>query len=80
MYVEQLRWLPAIPCPKPMHLPPTHFAFLEEGVFLAKMIKYRFLITFYNTVGICANCHRKLHILNLHEDVAKLEKKLARYK
>ncbi|KUH40971.1 hypothetical protein M2E15_4754 [Bacillus mycoides] len=39
MYVEQLRWLPAIPCPKPIHLPPTHFAFLEEGVFLAKMIK-----------------------------------------
>ncbi len=38
MYVEQLRWLPAIPCPKPIHLPPTHFAFLEEGVFLAKMI------------------------------------------
>ncbi|EOP49077.1 hypothetical protein IKQ_05264 [Bacillus cereus VDM053] len=39
MCVEQLRWLPAIPCPKPMHLPPTNFAFLEEGVFLAKMIK-----------------------------------------
>ncbi|RAN71137.1 hypothetical protein B5P42_30640 [Bacillus sp. SRB_331] len=38
MYVEQLRWLPAIPCPKPIHLPPTHFAFLKEGVFLAKMI------------------------------------------
>ncbi|PEK10664.1 hypothetical protein CN681_10745 [Bacillus toyonensis] len=43
MYVEQLRWLPAIPCPKPIHLLPTHFAFLEEGVFLAKMIKF-----FYN--------------------------------
>ncbi|MES5930139.1 hypothetical protein QCI77_30015 [Bacillus cereus group sp. MG9] len=41
MYVEQLRWLPAIPCPKPIHLPPTHFAFLEEGVFLAKMIKQK---------------------------------------
>ncbi|PEB90722.1 hypothetical protein COF62_19970 [Bacillus toyonensis] len=39
MYVEQLRWLPAMPCTKPIHLPPTHFAFLEEGVFLAKMIK-----------------------------------------
>ncbi len=39
MYVEQLRWLPAISYPKPIHLPPTHFAFLEEGVFLAKMIK-----------------------------------------
>ncbi|WP_217899661.1 hypothetical protein, partial [Bacillus cereus] len=34
-----LRWLLAIPCSKPIHLPPTHFAFLEEGVFLAKMIK-----------------------------------------
>ncbi|MGE1049204.1 hypothetical protein [Bacillus sp. H1m] len=34
----------------------------------------------YNTVGVCTNCHRKLHVLNLHEDVAKLEKKLARYK
>ncbi|WP_217993587.1 hypothetical protein, partial [Bacillus toyonensis] len=33
------RWLPAIPCPKPIHLPSTHLAFLEEGVFLAKMIK-----------------------------------------
>ncbi|OPD56312.1 hypothetical protein BVG01_25245 [Bacillus anthracis] len=40
MYVEQVRWLPAIPCPKPIHLPPTQFAFLEEGVFLAKMINY----------------------------------------
>ncbi|MCU4760214.1 hypothetical protein OCA26_29650, partial [Bacillus cereus] len=46
--VEQLRWLSAIPCPKPIHLLPTHFAFLEEGVFLAKMIKNafsRFFIT-----------------------------------
>ncbi|MGE1218450.1 hypothetical protein ACQJ1E_29610, partial [Bacillus toyonensis] len=34
------RWLPAISCPKPIHLPPTHFAFLEEGVFLAKMINF----------------------------------------
>ncbi|PEK40592.1 hypothetical protein CN586_26025, partial [Bacillus toyonensis] len=33
--------LPAIPCSKPIHLPPTHFAFLEEGVFLARMIKER---------------------------------------
>ncbi|PEZ83062.1 hypothetical protein CN374_29025 [Bacillus cereus] len=49
-------------------------------IFIIYHIKYRFLITFYNTVGICTNCHRKLHILNLHEDVAKLEKKLARYK
>ncbi|MEK5246803.1 HNH endonuclease [Bacillus sp. FSL R9-9530] len=36
--------------------------------------------TIYNTVGVCANCHRKLHVLNLQEDVVKLEKKLARYK
>ncbi|MEH7815274.1 MULTISPECIES: hypothetical protein [Bacillus] len=34
----------------------------------------------YNTVGICANCHRKLHILNLHEDVTKLVKKIKWYK
>ncbi|MGG5763419.1 MULTISPECIES: HNH endonuclease [Bacillus cereus group] len=34
----------------------------------------------YNTIGVCANCHRKLHVVNLHEDVAKLEKKLAQYK
>ena len=46
MYVEQLRWLPAIPCPKPIHLPPTHFAFLEEGVFLAKMINNDISVTF----------------------------------
>ncbi len=39
MYIEQLRRLSAIPCSKPIHLPPTHFVFLEEGVFLAKMIK-----------------------------------------
>lgn len=36
--------------------------------------------TIYNTVGVCANCHRKLHVLNLHEDVAKLVKKLKWYK
>ncbi|MEI3895182.1 MULTISPECIES: HNH endonuclease [unclassified Bacillus (in: firmicutes)] len=34
--------------------------------------------TIYNTVGVCANCHWKLHALN--QDVAKLEEKLARYK
>ncbi|MFF2883430.1 restriction endonuclease [Bacillus toyonensis] len=33
--------------------------------------------TIYNTVGVCANFHRKLHVLNLHEDVVKLAKKLA---
>ena len=42
MNVEQLRWLLAIPCLKPIHLPPTHFAFLEEGVFLPKMINYNY--------------------------------------
>lgn len=26
MYFEQLRWLLAIPCSKPIHLPPTHWA------------------------------------------------------
>ncbi|MBE7123992.1 HNH endonuclease [Bacillus cereus] len=36
--------------------------------------------TIYNTVGVCANCHLKLHVLNLHEDVAKLERKIARHK
>ncbi|MDA2212270.1 HNH endonuclease [Bacillus cereus group sp. MYBK195-1] len=36
--------------------------------------------TICNTVGVCANCHRKLHVLSLHEDVAKLEGKLKRYK
>ncbi|KEK19795.1 hypothetical protein BAMA_21380 [Bacillus manliponensis] len=34
-----------IPCPKPIHLPPTHwatpFTFLEKGVFLAEMIKIK---------------------------------------
>ncbi len=44
MYVEQLRWLPAISCPKPIHLPPTHFTFLEEGVFLAKMINFNLIL------------------------------------
>lgn len=36
--------------------------------------------TIYNTVGVCANCHGKMPVLNLHEDVVKLEKKLAGYK
>ncbi|PEI85179.1 hypothetical protein CN678_16780, partial [Bacillus toyonensis] len=31
---------------KPIHLPPTHFAFLEEGVFLAKMINNDISVTF----------------------------------
>nr|WP_257148037.1 restriction endonuclease [Bacillus thuringiensis] len=36
-YTKESRWLLAIPCSKPIHLPPTHFAFLEEGFFLAKL-------------------------------------------
>ncbi|MCA1047034.1 HNH endonuclease [Bacillus toyonensis] len=36
--------------------------------------------TIYNTVGVYANCRGKMPVLNLHEDVVKLEKKLARYK
>lgn len=36
--------------------------------------------TNYNIVGVCANCRGKMPVLNLHEDVVKLEKKLARYK
>ncbi|KMP27704.1 hypothetical protein TU52_23665 [Bacillus cereus] len=71
MYVEQLRWLPAIPCSKPIHLPPTHFAFLEEGVFLAKMIKKK--------IGI-----HKFHLLALIFGgvlaFAKLNRQLAKGK
>ncbi|MED3484648.1 hypothetical protein P4523_21475 [Bacillus toyonensis] len=29
---------------------------------------------------MCANCHRKLHVLNLHKVVAKLVKKIKWYK
>ncbi|WP_244533156.1 HNH endonuclease signature motif containing protein [Paenibacillus sp. 453mf] len=28
--------------------------------------------TIYNTVALCPNCHRKMHILDLHTDVDKL--------
>ncbi|WP_434683172.1 HNH endonuclease [Bacillus sp. PM5] len=35
--------------------------------------------TIYNTVGVCANCHRRLHVLNDTADVEKLEEKLKRY-
>ncbi|ARJ25114.1 restriction endonuclease [Bacillus mycoides] len=34
----------------------------------------------YNTVGVCANCHRKLHVLNDEADVTKLKDKLKQYK
>ncbi|XLP24100.1 HNH endonuclease [Bacillus toyonensis] len=36
--------------------------------------------TIYNTVGVCANCHRRLHILNDKNDVMKLKVKLEQYK
>ncbi|HDR7517005.1 HNH endonuclease [Bacillus mobilis] len=35
--------------------------------------------TIYNTVGVCANCHRRLHVLNDKTDVEKLEEKLKQY-
>ncbi len=57
MYVEQLRWLPAIPCPKTIHLPPTHFSFLEEGVFLAKMINEQNNLTWYNNIWMGVQCY-----------------------
>lgn len=38
MYGEQLNWLPYILCPKPVHLSHPSFAFLEEGIFLARFI------------------------------------------
>ncbi|MFP5111610.1 HNH endonuclease [Bacillaceae bacterium C204] len=31
--------------------------------------------TIENTVAICPNCHRKMHALNLAEDVRKLQEK-----
>ncbi|OOR71707.1 restriction endonuclease [Bacillus cereus] len=36
--------------------------------------------TIYNTVGVCANCHRRLHVLNDKNDVMKLKVKLDQYK
>jgi len=33
----------------------------------------------YNTVAICPNCHRKIHVLNNIEDTEKLEKILLKY-
>lgn len=33
----------------------------------------------YNTVAICPNCHRKIHVLNNREDTKKLEKILLKY-
>lgn len=36
--------------------------------------------TIYNTVAVCPNCHSKLHVLDLSEDVKKLKDKLDYYK
>ena len=33
----------------------------------------------YNTVAICPNCHRKVHVLNNKEDIKKLEKVILKY-
>lgn len=33
----------------------------------------------YNTVAICPNCHRKVHVLNSKEDMKKLEKVILKY-
>lgn len=33
----------------------------------------------YNTVAICPNCHRKIHILNNKDDTKKLEKIILKY-
>ncbi|PEA06270.1 hypothetical protein CON37_02395 [Bacillus cereus] len=60
MYVEQLRWLLAILCSKPIHLPPIHFAFLEEGVFLAKMIKKEHIVD--NQNRILQTCFSRYHL------------------
>lgn len=36
--------------------------------------------TIYNTVGVCANCHRRLHVLDDKTDVEKLKARLEQYK
>lgn len=33
----------------------------------------------YNTVAICPNCHRRMHVLSKKEDIEKLQKVLFRY-
>lgn len=33
----------------------------------------------YNTVAICPNCHRKVHVLNNREDIKKLEMVILKY-
>jgi 5-methylcytosine-specific restriction protein A len=32
--------------------------------------------TIYNTVALCPNCHDKMHVLDLDEDVRKLKEKI----
>ena len=33
----------------------------------------------YNTVALCPNCHDKMHVLDLKEDIMKLKEVLARH-
>lgn len=33
----------------------------------------------YNTVAICPNCHRRIHVLHQKEDVNKLSKVIMKY-
>ncbi|MFY0331613.1 MULTISPECIES: HNH endonuclease [Bacillus] len=33
----------------------------------------------YNTIALCPNCHDKMHILDLEEDVRKLQEKVTKY-
>lgn len=35
--------------------------------------------TIENTVALCPNCHRKMHSLNLEEDVGSLKKRIIYY-
>ena len=33
----------------------------------------------YNTVAICPNCHRKIHVLKDKKDILKLQKVILKY-
>lgn len=35
--------------------------------------------TIENTVALCPNCHRKMHILNLEQDISKLKRNMELY-
>ena len=35
--------------------------------------------TIYNTVALCPNCHRKMHIVHLKADVKRLQAKIMQY-